>query len=134
MTHGHGTIASIGQTDELSHPGESIPGMSPRADSDSTDTAVIVSGHLLVSPDHRATYLDGCVEVVRMARQAPGCLDFTISADPLDPGRINVLERWTTREAVEAFRGSGPSSDQQGMILTAEVNEYDVAGTRSLTG
>jgi quinol monooxygenase YgiN len=94
---------------------------------------VIVAGHVIVAPQERATYLAGCVEVVRQAREAPGCLDFSISADLADPGRVNILERWDSQEAVNEFRGSGPSDEQQGAILSADVTEYDVTGERSLT-
>ena len=96
-------------------------------------THVIVAGHLVVAPEQRAEYLDGCVEVVRQARAAAGCLDFALSADLVDDGRINVFERWETQDAVEAFRGSGPSDDQGAAMLSASVAEYDVGAVRSLT-
>jgi len=95
---------------------------------------VIVAGHLMVDPATRDTYLEGCVAVVRAARQAPGCLDFAISADLVDPGRISIFERWESLGAVEAFRGDGVGEDQQAAIASASVAEYDVAGSRSLTG
>ncbi len=94
---------------------------------------IIVSGHLSVHPEQRAAYLADCTDVVRQARATPGCLEFAICADPIDPGRIVVLERWDSREAVEAFRGGGPSAEQQVAILAASVAEHDVSGSRSLT-
>ncbi|MDO3636182.1 putative quinol monooxygenase [Mycolicibacterium arseniciresistens] len=94
---------------------------------------VIVAGHLAVQPAQRDAYLAGCVDVVRQARGAPGCLDFVISADLVDEGRVNVYERWESQGAVEAFRGSGPSDEQGAAILSASVAEYDVAGSRSLS-
>ncbi len=42
---------------------------------------VIVAGHLLVAADRRAAYLEDCVAVVEQAREAPGCLDVSITAD-----------------------------------------------------
>jgi quinol monooxygenase YgiN len=93
---------------------------------------VIVAGHVVVDPSRRDDYLSGCVDVVRQARRTPGCLDFAISADVVDPGRVNIFERWESQAAVEAFRGSGPS-DEQGAIVSAEVAEYDVGGRRSLS-
>jgi heme-degrading monooxygenase HmoA len=39
-----------------------------------------------------------------MAREAPGCLDFAQSPDPLEPDRINVFERWESDAALQAFR------------------------------
>lgn len=94
---------------------------------------VIVAGYLLLEPDERSSYLAGCVAVVEQARGAEGCLEFSISADLVDPGRIQVLERWSSRDAVEAFRGSGPEEEQHGVLLGASVAEYDVAGVRGLT-
>jgi quinol monooxygenase YgiN len=93
---------------------------------------VIVAGHVVVDPEQRDDYLSGCVEVVRRARRAAGCLDFSLSADLLESGRINILERWESQSAVEAFRGSGPSDEQGAAILAAAVAEYDVGDERSL--
>ncbi len=94
---------------------------------------IIVSGHLLVDPDRRAAYLDTCREVVAQARLTEGCLDFALSADLLDPARINVLERWVDRAGVEAFRGDGVPEEQAGLITGADVAEHEVASSRSLT-
>jgi quinol monooxygenase YgiN len=94
---------------------------------------VIVAGHLIVGIEARDDYLAGCTEVVEQARSAPGCLDFAITADLLDPSRIDIFERWDTQESVEEFRGSGPSTDQAATIESAAVAEYDVSGERRLT-
>ncbi len=94
---------------------------------------VIVAGHLVVDPEQRESYLAGCVSVVEQARRAAGCLDFAITADLVDPGRIDIFERWESQAAVEAFRGSGPSDEQGAAMLAASVAEYDVADVRSLT-
>jgi quinol monooxygenase YgiN len=93
---------------------------------------VIVAGHVVVDPEERDDYLAGCVEVVRQARRAPGCLDFSLSADLLEPGRVNIFERWESVAAVQAFRGSGPSDEQGAAIRTASVAEYDISDERSL--
>jgi quinol monooxygenase YgiN len=93
---------------------------------------LIVAGHVVVDPEQRDDYLSGCVEVVRQARRTPGCLDFSLSADLLEAGRVNIFERWESQDAVEAFRGSGPSDEQGDAIRAASVAEYDVADERSL--
>lgn len=94
---------------------------------------VIVAGHIIVDPSRRDDYLSGCVDVIRAARASAGCLDFALSADLIDPGRINILERWESQAAVEAFRGSGVDSEQGAAIVTASVAEYAVRATRNLT-
>jgi quinol monooxygenase YgiN len=42
---------------------------------------IIVAGQIVVEPEQREAYLQGCVEVIEQARDAPGCLDFSLSAD-----------------------------------------------------
>jgi quinol monooxygenase YgiN len=95
---------------------------------------VIVAGHVIVEPEQREAYLASCVIVVELARKAAGCLDFAVSADLVDPGRVNIFERWESPAAVEAFRSGGPSDEQATAMLSASVAEYDIAGTRSLLG
>lgn len=94
---------------------------------------VIVAGHIVVDPHERESYLADCVSVVQQARAASGCLDFAITADLVDPGRIDIFERWESQAAVEVFRGSGPSDEQGSAMVSASVAEYDVADIRSLT-
>ncbi|HLS77292.1 MAG TPA: antibiotic biosynthesis monooxygenase family protein [Nocardia sp.] len=94
---------------------------------------VVVAGYIVVAPERREEYLAGCVGVVEQARKARGCLDFAIGPDLVEPGRINVFERWATREDVEAFRGSGPEQGQSAAMLDAAVAEFDIAAIRSLT-
>lgn len=93
---------------------------------------VIVAGYLLVAAEQRAAYLADARPVVEAARATEGCLDFSLSADLVDPARIVIFERWESRQAVEAFRGDGPSGDQAAAILGGAVSEYDVADARSL--
>ena len=90
---------------------------------------IIVAGHLTVAPDNRDAFLADAVTVITAARDAPGCVDFHLSADPIDPARINIFEQWDSTDAVEAFRGSGPSSDQQAAILSADVHQHTIAAS-----
>ena len=63
-----------------------------------------------------------------------GCLDFDITADLLDPGRVNLFERWESQAAVKTFRSSGPSNEQGAAMLSVSVAEYDIANVRLLFG
>lgn len=94
---------------------------------------IIVSGWLRVAADGRQQYLDGCRAVIESARAADGCLAFHIAGDLLDPERVNVFEKWDSAEAVERFRGSGMSDDQQAAIIEAHVEQHEVESTTSLT-
>jgi quinol monooxygenase YgiN len=88
---------------------------------------IIVAGALTVNPEELDAYLEGCVRVVSAARKAEGCLDFAVSPDLLDPGRINVYERWSSDEDLQRFRGSGPDGGQLAALLNIDVGEYAVA-------
>lgn len=89
---------------------------------------IIIAGWLIVDPDARDAYLQGCLGVVEQAREASGCLDFVLGADLVDAARVNVYERWESEEALHAFRSSGPDDGQMAMIRDAHVLRYGVSG------
>ena len=88
---------------------------------------LIIAGYLEVGPTERDVYVRDCVTAVQMAVAAPGCLDYSITADSTDPSRVRVFERWESEEGLLAFRGSGPSDDQQAAIVAADVKRYAVS-------
>jgi len=89
---------------------------------------IIVAGALHVDPSDRDPYLAGVVEATRLARLAPGCLDFTQAADPLDPTRINVYERWESDDHLLRFRdGDGPPLELP-PVQSADVHKYRISG------
>ena len=94
---------------------------------------VIVAGHITVDPEQRESHLAGSMSGVEKARRADGCLDFAITADLIDPGRVNIFERWESQAAVETFRRSAPRSKQAAAMLSASVAEYDIADARPLS-
>jgi quinol monooxygenase YgiN len=92
---------------------------------------IIVSGKIHVDASARAGYLEGCRTVIEQARVAPGCLDYTLSADLLEPGRINVYEVWESDEDLARFRGAGPAPEQQARIVDASVARYRIAAVEA---
>ena len=92
---------------------------------------VIVAGHITVEPEQRESYLAGCMSAVEKARRADSCLDFAITADLLDSGRVNLFERWESQAAVKPRRRA-PRSKRGAAMLSASVAEYDVADVRPL--
>jgi quinol monooxygenase YgiN len=90
---------------------------------------LIVSGHLVLDPADRDAHVVASAGAVRLARQAPGCLDFAVSADPVDPARVNVFERWARPEDLDAFRASGGPDDELvdfSRIRSFEIEQYSV--------
>jgi quinol monooxygenase YgiN len=88
-----------------------------------------VSGKLYVDAEDRDAYVADCLPVIEQARAAGGCLDFVLSADPIEPGRINVYEQWSSAAELEAFRGSGPEQEQQAQIRSADVARHEIASS-----
>ena len=74
------------------------------------------------------------MDVVERARRAPGCLDCAITADLIDPGRVNLFERWESQAALETGRGNAPGNELGAAMLSASVAEYDIADVRPLFG
>ncbi|HEY3262901.1 MAG TPA: putative quinol monooxygenase [Pseudonocardiaceae bacterium] len=54
--------------------------------------------------ENRDKVLAPFIDVAVASREEPGCLDYTVCADPEDAGRIIVFERWTSEpDLVEHF-------------------------------
>jgi quinol monooxygenase YgiN len=91
---------------------------------------IIVSGTLHVAPDERGIYISDRLAIIAHARRAPGCLDFSLSPDPLDDGRINVYERWRSREDLGAYRaGDGPELDDRIALVGAAVELHEISSS-----
>lgn len=65
-----------------------------------------------LDPVERDQYLRESVEIMRQARGWAGCWDFTLTADPLEPDRINVYEHWDSDEAFLRFRNEATAPAQ----------------------
>lgn len=90
---------------------------------------IIVSGKIYVRAGTRQEFLTSSAEAIVQARSFPGCRDFVVAADPIEPDRVNVYEEWESEEALLAFRGDGPSQDLSALILKANVSRHLVSST-----
>jgi quinol monooxygenase YgiN len=88
---------------------------------------LIIAGTLFVDPLDRPAFLAANADVVSQAREAPGCLDFVQAADPLDPSRINIFERWDSENHLLAFRGAGQPKSDSPPIRSADVKRYVIS-------
>jgi len=89
---------------------------------------LIIAGHLMVDPADRSAFLDANADVVGLARQAQGCLDFVQAADPIDDRRINIFERWDGEVQLLAFRGAGQPATHSPPVRSSNVKRYIVSG------
>ncbi|SDE85107.1 putative quinol monooxygenase [Pseudonocardia oroxyli] len=88
---------------------------------------LIIAGYLRTEPTDRDAFVADGAKAVSLARSAPGCLDFSLTADTVDPARITIFERWESEDELLAFRGSGPDSGTAARILGADVKRYVIA-------
>ncbi|HEY5195682.1 MAG TPA: antibiotic biosynthesis monooxygenase [Solirubrobacteraceae bacterium] len=91
-----------------------------------------MSGALHVDPAQREEYLAERVAIIAHARRAAGCVDFSLSPDMLDAGRINVYERWHSRDDLLAYRaGDGPEVDDRIALSGAAVELHHISGSEA---
>ena len=77
---------------------------------------LIVSGKLYLKAEAMKEFLASSNEAVALARSAPGCRDFVVAPDPIEPDRVNVYEEWESEKSLLDFRGSGPDSDMRSQL------------------
>jgi len=92
---------------------------------------LIIAGHCSVDPDRRDEYLAAFADLVRRARQAPGCLDVAVTADVLDSGRVYMYERWQSWQHVDAWRGIANAPEVDIEVTDADIAMWDATGERS---
>ena len=85
---------------------------------------VIIAGHAEVDATDRDRYVHAHQDLVRRARQAPGCLDVAISADPLTPARVNIFERWESMEDLDAWGAVADAPDAGIALGRVDVMMY----------
>jgi quinol monooxygenase YgiN len=98
-------------------------------DGEGAGAVLIVTGNIHVDPTERDAFVAESLPAVIAARKAPGCFDFVVAADPVEPGRVNVYERWRSEEALLAFRDKGPSAEMNAVIRHADVQRYEIASS-----
>ncbi|HTW35618.1 MAG TPA: antibiotic biosynthesis monooxygenase family protein [Rhizomicrobium sp.] len=65
---------------------------------------IIIAGYTLTEADKRDRAVAAHADMVARARGHDGCIDLAISADAIDPERINIFEQWRDQAALDAWR------------------------------
>src|SRR5216683_2374325 len=103
---------------------------------------VIVQGTFRVDPADREAYLAESVQAMLSSRAERGCLEYVLAADPVEPDRVVLSERWESmddldehlraferrRDAADADSGAGPGVT----VLNRDIVIYEVSSTRRL--
>lgn len=72
---------------------------------------IIIADHLLVDPNERDTHVAAHRDLVSRARDFDGCLHIAITADSVDPSRINNVEVWRDADALDSWRSQADAPD-----------------------
>ncbi len=91
---------------------------------------LIIAGYLEVDPKRRDEFVAAHQDLLRRGRAAAGCLDLAISADSLNPSRVNNFERWQSREHLDAWRKVAAAPDTGISIMDGSMMEYSVVDER----
>lgn len=91
-----------------------------------SEPRVIVAGWYTVDPKRRDEVVQNSRDLVIRARQAAGALDFAITADPIDPARINLFELWRSESDLSAWRGASKAPKKTPAPQRIEVQKHVV--------
>src|SRR3984957_21289030 len=97
---------------------------------------VIVQGVFSVDPSERDRFVETSVEAMRSSRQEDGCLEYVIAADPLDPERAVLSERWESMEHLQQHldhqRAAPRGADAGPVPRNVEITVFEVSSSRPL--
>lgn len=102
---------------------------------------VILQGVFRIDPQDRDAYLEQSREQMEISRSEKGCLEYALSADPLEPDRVILSERWestadlnahmealTSRREAAAAAGNAPPLAPS----SREVTLFEIASSKTL--
>jgi quinol monooxygenase YgiN len=63
---------------------------------------IVVQGVFRVRAEDRERYLAESGETQQISRGEPGCIEYVVAADPIEPDRVVLSERWESRADLDA--------------------------------
>ncbi|PWU70097.1 putative quinol monooxygenase [Gracilibacillus dipsosauri] len=87
---------------------------------------VIIAGWYTVEAKKRDEVVESFEDLIKRARQAPGCLDLAITADPIDPTRINNFEFWESEGDLGAWRSVANPPKKISPIIEIEMQKHEI--------
>ncbi len=86
---------------------------------------IIIAGYVQVDEADRTTWVEAHRDLVTRARAFDGCLDLAISADAVDSQRINMIEVWRDRDALDSWRAQASAPDTGIEFRGGSIQRYD---------
>ena len=95
---------------------------------------IVVGGWFEVDPSERDAFVAERADAMLRSRAERGCIEYVIAADPVDPGRAVLFERWASQTDLDAHAAAFVQSDGPSVAPTAvSIRVYDVTGERPLS-
>ena len=92
---------------------------------------LIIAGRFEVEPTRRDEFIAGKVAGMRESRAEAGCIEYVMSADPIEPGRVHLYERWESKEHLAPHlarvRAPEPENPDVVPVLSADIQQYEIA-------
>jgi quinol monooxygenase YgiN len=89
-----------------------------------SEPKVIVAGWATVDSKRRDEVVESFKALILRARRAPGCLNFAMTADPVDSNRINLFELWQSERDLTAWRATCRHPKKITPLLRIEVQKH----------
>jgi quinol monooxygenase YgiN len=97
---------------------------------------LIVAGTFEVDPELRQEFVKSKEQAMRVSRREAGCHDYVFSADPLEPGRVLLFERWEDKASLAAHLarlGSEPVPEAAPVpVISSELLQYEISTVGNL--
>jgi quinol monooxygenase YgiN len=90
---------------------------------------LIIAGKASVAPEERDHYVELHKDLIQRARSAPGCRDAAITADPIEPERVNVFELWDSEEQLTAWREVANAPTDAPPMLSDDVQKHQISSS-----
>jgi len=95
---------------------------------------MIVQGVFVVDPEDRDRFIEASIEGMRASRAEEGCVEYVFAADPLEPGRVVLSERWASMELLRQHldRLASRPAGNRPKPKSAKIVMYEVASATKL--
>jgi quinol monooxygenase YgiN len=90
---------------------------------------VIIAGKMYVAPEDRDKFVESHRDVIQAARKADGCIDVAVSADLIEPNRVNMFELWESDEQLKAWQAVATGPTLRVPILDGDVRKHQVSSS-----
>jgi heme-degrading monooxygenase HmoA len=85
---------------------------------------IIIAGHEIVTAEERDDFVAAHRDLVSRAREFDGNIHFAITADSVDPERVNTIEVWQDADVMNEWRKVA-NAPEVGEPKHMDVKRYD---------